>query len=478
VTEPHGKLPPWGVASLPEPPPFTLRNVLRTVGPGVIGLGVAIGGGEWLLGPAVVVTQGPGLLWLVVVAVLLQANLNLEMGRYTLYTGEPILVGFMRTWPGPGFWGWAYAALSFLQLGWPAIALSAATAAAALFLGRMPSGEDSGLVIALGYVTFAACFFVISAGKKVERTVELAMRFMMVWVFSFLFLVDVTTVSGANWTRIFQGLVSFGNVPAGSDWNLLAAFAAYSGMGGMANAFITNWMRDKGYAMGATVGYIPSAFAPGGRLSATGNVFVPTPQSLSVWRRWWAFFSVDQWAVFALGSIGGMTLTTVMALQYVPPGTEVGGWSVVNVQAQGLAAVHGPIFWFLALIAGFWVLFSTQLGFVDGIPRSITDMLWTGSSTVRRWRGGDVRAIYYSVLILYIAWGCISLHLAQPLTLLILAANIGGAIFVLLSLHTLVVNRRFLPREFRPPLWREAGLLLCTLFYGTFAVVSLQAVWR
>jgi hypothetical protein len=289
---------------------------------------------------------------------------------------------------------------------------------------------------------------------------------------------DVTTVSRANWARIFTGLVSFGNVPAGSDWNLLAAFAAYSGLGGVANAFITNWMRDKGYGMGATVGYIPSAFAPGGRLSDTGNVFEPTPQSLPAWRRWWAFFSVDQWAVFALGSIGGMVLTTVMALQYVPPGTEVGGWTIANLQAQGLAAVHGPIFWFLTLIAGFWVLFSTQLGFVDGIPRSITDMLWTGSAAVRRWRGGDVRAVYYSVLILYIGWGCVTLHLAQPLTLLILAANIGGANFVLLSMHTLIVNRRFLPPQVRPPLWREAALLLCTVFYGTFAVVSLQALWR
>jgi hypothetical protein len=49
---------------------------------------------------------------------------------------------------------------------------------------------------------------------------------------------------------------------------------------------------------------------------------------------------------------------------------------------------------------------------------------------------------------------------------------------VLLSLHTLVVNRRFLPRELRPPLWREAAILLCTVFYGTFAVVSLRVVWK
>jgi hypothetical protein len=258
---------------------------------------------------------------------------------------------------------------------------------------------------------------------------------------------------------------------------LLAAFAAYSGLGGVANTFITNWMRDKGYGMGSTVGYIPTAFGPGGRLSATGNVFEPTPKSLTAWRSWWAFFSVDQWGVFAIGSICGMTLTTLMALQYVPPASQIDGWAVVNMQAQGVAAARGQIFWFLTLICGFWILFSTQLGFVDGIPRAITDMLWTGSPRVRGWRGGDVRAVYYGILLLYIGWGCLALHLAQPLTLLLLAANIGGANFVLLSLHTLVVNRRFLPPEVRPPLWREATVLLCTAFYGTFAVVSLRSLF-
>jgi hypothetical protein len=257
----------------------------------------------------------------------------------------------------------------------------------------------------------------------------------------------------------------------------LAAFAAYSGMGGMANAFITNWMRDKGYGMGATVGYIPSAFGPGGRLSATGNTFVPTPESRSAWRAWWAFLSIDQWGVFAIGSILGMTLTTLMALQYVPPTDQLDGWTVANMQAQGVAAVHGQVFWFLTLICGFWILFSTQLGFVDGIPRAITDMLWTGSAAVRRWRKGNVRTVYYSVLLLYVFWGCITLHLAPPQTLLLIAANIGGANFVLLSVHTLIVNRRFLPPELKPPLWREAAVLLCTVFYGAFAVVSLRALF-
>ena len=70
-----------------------------------------------------------------------------------------------------------------------------------------------------------------------------------------------------------------------------------------------------------------------------------------------------------------------------------------------------------------------------------------------------------------------ALRFVALLTLLLIAANIGGANFVLLSLHTLVVNRRFLPRELRPPLWREAAVLLCTAFYGTFAVVSLRSLF-
>src|SRR5688572_19533906 len=143
-------LQPLGTAALPKPPPFTPRHVARTVGPGVIGLGIAIGSGEWLLGPSVIASYGPHLLWLTTVAVILQVMLNLEMARYTVYTGEPIITGFMRTWPGAAFWGSVYALLSFLQYGWPGWALASATASAALILGRIPGAGDAGLVIEIG----------------------------------------------------------------------------------------------------------------------------------------------------------------------------------------------------------------------------------------------------------------------------------------------------------------------------------------
>ena len=120
-----GCLPEWGMADMPEPPKYTTLNALKLIGPAAIALGTAIGSGEWLIGPAVTVKYGAALLWVASVSIILQVILNQEMMRYTVATGEPIFTGFLRTKPGPVFWGIVYTILMFLQLGWPGWALPA-----------------------------------------------------------------------------------------------------------------------------------------------------------------------------------------------------------------------------------------------------------------------------------------------------------------------------------------------------------------
>ncbi len=466
-------LPPWGLAPLPAPPPFTLANILRTIGPGIVGLGVAIGGGEWLLGPSVIVTYGPGLLWVTTVAVVLQALLNLEMARYTLYTGEPIITGFMRTRPGPVFWGWTYSALALLQYGWPGWALATATAMAAVWLGRLPTAADAAFIVRVGYGSVVACFLLVLVGKKVERTLELVMWVMVSLATLYLLVVDLTMVSWTVWKGTLKGFVSVGKIPPGADWTLITAFAAYSGLGGVANAFITNWMRDKGYGMAGTVGYVATVFGPRVNLSAQGNVFPLTRENLTAWRRWWRYTQIDQWGVFAVGSLVGMGLTCLLTLQLIPIGSTLDGWEVVNMQAAALARAHGPLFWHLTILCGLSILFSTQLGVVDGLPRAITDVLWTGSARIRRWREGDVRAVYYAVVAVFAVWVCIGLNLAPPLVLLTLSANVAAVILTALSLHTLYVNRRLLPPAVRPSLGRQLGLVGCAIFYALLAAGAL-----
>jgi hypothetical protein len=37
----------------------------------------------------------------------------------------------------------------------------------------------------------------------------------------------------------------------------------------------------------------------------------------------------------------------------------------------------------------------------------------------------------------------------------------------------IIVNRKILPKQVRAPLWREMVVILCSVFYGVFFVVSM-----
>src|SRR5580704_18970832 len=104
-----GRLAPWRVGE-PRPPPAPgWRLWIGLIGPGVVLAGTSIGSGEWLFGPAVSAQYGATLLWIASLSIILQVFCNLMMMRYTLYCGEPILVGGLRTWPGPWAWILVYA---------------------------------------------------------------------------------------------------------------------------------------------------------------------------------------------------------------------------------------------------------------------------------------------------------------------------------------------------------------------------------
>jgi hypothetical protein len=57
-----------------------------------------------------------------------------------------------------------------------------------------------------------------------------------------------------------------------------------------------------------------------------------------------------------------------------------------------------------------------------------------------------------------------------PFALFKVMANMAGFVMAFAGVQILVVNRRFLPRALRPPLYRELLLVLCVCFYGFFSV--------
>ena len=190
----HGELPRWDVADLPAPLPFSARNVLKVIGPGAIMAATSIGGGEWLVGPAAAVKYSSAIFLIATIAIVLQVIFNLEAIRYTLYTGEPIYGGIMRLKPGPRFWAAFYAFIGFFQLGWPALAGSAAATLFGAWMGRMPGAPDQPVQAMIAVGLILAVVLILSFGGTIERMLEYFAWTMLAVVFTFLVVVNVAFV--------------------------------------------------------------------------------------------------------------------------------------------------------------------------------------------------------------------------------------------------------------------------------------------
>jgi hypothetical protein len=477
-------LDPWKSAELPVAPRPRGLGWLAAVGPGVIVLGVSIGSGEFLLGPAAFVKHGLSLLWVTLVAVYLQTIFNTELMRYTLATGEPVFTGFMRTRPASTFWACLYGLLYLLQVGWPAWAANAAGAFFFLSARRLAGSGDAGIVMAIGVATFLVCVAVLLVGRRIERTLELLNWVLLSVIFVSFFGLAIWFVPWSVWSAALAGLVgidartgTFALLPEGVDFVLLAALAGYSGSGGITNVTLSNWARDRGYGMGERAGYIPAAV--GGHkvpLAHTGFMFVPDAEGMRRWRGWWRIVRADQWGVFFAGGIVGMVLPALLYVTFIPAGSEIRGLGIAAALASAVGSRAGALLAGVVALLAAWILLKTQLDSLEGMVRALTDILWTGNTRLRGWRGGDVRVVYYAVLGAAVIWGVTALGLAQPIFLLQLAANIASVIFILTSLHLLYLNTRLLPVELRPPMWRRAILVFTAAFYGFFAYMSIRSL--
>jgi hypothetical protein len=478
------ELAPWARADLPEPPLPRGLQWIGICGPGVIVLGVSIGSGEFLLGPATFVRHGLSLLWVTLVAVFFQTVFNTELMRYTVATGEPVVTGFMRTKPGKTFWAWFYAVLYFLQVGWPAWAATAAGALFFLFAGRMADpAHEAQVLYGIGIGTFAACIGVLAIGGRIARTLEILNWLLVAVILGGFLVLGLLYVPAGTWLAALVGFTGFDAahgrftwLPDGADMLLIGALVGYSGGGGVLNITLSNWARDKGYGMGSRVGHISGAIGGGkSHLADTGFMFEPTPENARRWRGWWRIVRVDQWGIFFTGALLGMMLPALLYVTFIAPGSDIKSSVIGAVLANGIGASAAPALGVVVALLGAWILFKTQLDVVEGLTRSVTDILWTGSARVRRWRGGDVRAVYYTVLGAVVLWGIVALKL-PPMALLQMGANMAGMIFIIASMHLLYLNTRVLPRELRPPLWRRVALVGMALFYAFFVTLVARSL--
>ncbi len=230
ATAPHPgskRMPCWNVDELVDAPTFRWSKWTALIGPGLVMGASAIGGGEWLTGPMVTARFGGALLWLATLSILGQVIYNMEICRYTLYTGEPIFTGKFRTLPGPLFWVAVYLLLDFGSF-FPYLAAFAATPLATALIGEVPNPTSGQGFMILGhfidmshvlllrllsYAIFLGALLPLIFGGKILTALKWVMSFKLVTVMGFLLVLAIGYSTMGTWGEILSGFVKFGNVP-------------------------------------------------------------------------------------------------------------------------------------------------------------------------------------------------------------------------------------------------------------------------
>ncbi len=455
---PNGNLPPMPYKDMPEPLPLS-----KVLGPSVILAGLGVGSGEYIIWPYMASTVGLGFLWAAVLGVTVQYYLNMEIERYTLATGETAVAGFVRFWKP---WGVLFCLFTIVPNMWPGWATSGVTILTFLMGGGDVPLITCGVLVAAGIA--------LTVSPVVYQTLERAQFFKVGLTLVFLVLAIVMAIRASAWTELSSMVTEIGRLP---DTNILPVSLVLSGLvfagaGGVNNLAQSNWIRDKGFGMGA---YIPRIVSPitGEEVAApaTGSMLRQDPENLRRFQGWWVVANKEQLVSFWFICIFSIAVFSVLAYstvygQKISEGANLG---FILAEGQALKAAVAPWFGTFFWVFGAVSLVLVALGVIDYISRIVADVLKTVYLTNnQRWTESR---IYFIVVWSTIAAGSIILlsGVNQPLLLLVIAACLNGMVMFVYSILLIQLNRRGLPPALRVRGVRLGMLWFATAFYGYFA---------
>jgi len=461
-TIPKGGMDSLGVKDLPAIP----LGKMVMLGPSIIVLGIALGGGELIMWPRLTAQYGAGLMWLAILGVSLQWFINVELGRYTLATGESFFTGCSRAWKGFGWFWFASAILIYMWPGW------AATGATALDVLLGGTGANWRWWAEFTLVLTAV---ILLGGPVVYNSVEKVSMFFMGATAVILVITISLVVTPAGVKTMAKGIL----FNAGGDWwlppgiNLFALFGAviYAGAGSLGNLAYTFAVQQKQWGMASHIGRVTSPLT--GKLEpvpTAGNVFETTEKNMALWNRWYKIMRNDVTIYFWIANIVGIVLLAHGALEVLhPAGLVPKGAQIAVTQANMLASKAGEFGRVIFLAMSFFIMYSSQLVALDLGSRMISEILYTHTDLHEKY---SLRGIYtISLLALLVFAGCALWIPTKPFILFLMGAVLGGFTMAVYSPMLLFMNTKFLPKEIQPSTFIKVGLAIASAVYIIFSIV-------
>jgi hypothetical protein len=385
----------------------------------------------------------------------------MEIERYTLATGETAIAGFARSWKP---WGILFCVFAVVPNIWPGWGTAGATTFTYLVGGNAT-------VIAM--IVLLAIGVSLTTSPVVYKALESAEFFKVGLTIVFLAVAIVAGIGASAWGHLGDNASNLGTLPTGDvAVATLLAGLVFAGAGGANNLVQSNWIREKGFGMGA---YIPRIESPltgePEPAPATGSMVRQDEENIRRFKGWFRVANKEQLVSFWAICLGSIIVFSVLAYSTVF-GQDLSSdadFDFIKGEGEVLKDVVGPWFGTFFWIFGTLSLVLVALGVVDYVSRLCADVLKTlHLRDNERWSESKIyTTIVWTMCLLGIA--VLASGFDQPLVLLVLSACLNGIVMFIYSILLIKLNRTGLPEGVKVRGFRLGALGFAVLFYGFFA---------
>lgn len=463
----HTLAAPTHKVGLQEPPTLWSKSVF---GPTAVFTALAIGSGELVFWPGLVLPYGAGVLWLAIGVIVLQWVVNTEIGRYALATGESISVGAGRLWRG---WSWVLLLGTVIPWLWPGWARAGA---------QLISGATSIPERPLSIASLFVCGLMLAAPSKVyaslERIQSILLAFILFGVAALLLLV-LSSSSGTApfWTGFFSAdggaeLLTEAAHRRSTNFLTLLGGLVFAGAGGILNLGYGMLLCEKGFGMGRYSQAIHGLKHSRGLSGSTVRIGLPDDEpTVARWKRWITLIRREHAILFIGGNVFTMVFIALVFFTLLEGRTSAQGTTFLLDATTRLGAEFGPVAAALLVAIGFAIFFTSELGIIDVTSRIAAAIVHDAVRPTRL----SASAIYHLFV-----WGevlagtlLIAADPRQPIWFLVTSAVLNTVVMAIYIALLLVLNRRDLPAFARPSLLTQGVLAGTAALYAALFLYTL-----
>ncbi|MCF3650692.1 Nramp family divalent metal transporter [Synoicihabitans lomoniglobus] len=429
------------------PPPTTLLQSLKYIGPGLILTAGIVGTGELVVTPHVAAENGFELLWLIIFGCLVKVFVQVELGRYAVATGTPTL-HMLDAVPGPRMRNVGWMVWIFLPVFVAMISVIGGMLGGCAQVFNM-AGIDAGpkpIAVVMGLSLTA--LLGIGRYKLVER-----------FSIGLVILFTISTLFALVALQFTDFKVTTANIVSGLQFklpeNFAVAFAALGiiGVGAAELIYYPYWCLEKGYA--ARVG---APEAPGWNERVHG---------------WMRVMKIDAFASLLLYTAATVVFYLLGAAILHRQGLTIDNSEMVPTLANMYLESFGPLGFWVFVVGAFATLYSTAFAATAANSRLMADVLpllgimkpaANEDAKAKRIKAFGIGLPLYGTL-LYVVW-------PQPLTL-IMISGVGQALLLpFLAICALYLRYKKLPAELRP------GGLWTTFLWLSGIALTVAGAWN